>query len=663
MISLQPVESAGTTGAVGGRPTDEDAGQAQIYEPALDGIRGIAVAAVLAFHGGFAWAKGGYLGVSTFFTLSGFLITRVMLREHQRTGRVALRRFWVRRARRLWPASLATLALVAVAARVVFDPAEVAGLRADLLASLAQVANWRFIADARSYGALFESPSLVQHFWSLAIEEQFYVVLPLVVVACTRRRRNPITVLAGVTGLLALASMAVTLVLAFGTDVDRTYYGTDGRAFELLAGVLLALVCHEVDGVDRPAGRASQIVGWTALAASAVAWVTVAQTERWVTQGGLWGYAALSVALIIGARSPGALNRLLASPPLRGLGLISYGVYLLHWPIFRALSPERLNAPRWLAFALGVAITVSVATVSHSLLEHPIRTGRARWLGHPPRPALVSAGAFAVVVLLVSTVVPDPSGPVDLGRQERDLAEILAAPGRPVTPGAPRVGFFGDSTALATALGVISWANRSGELEMYAGSTPLGCGLVTEGTRRYLGRTTSIEEKCAGRDETYRDAVEGLDVAVFMAGAWETAEYRSEGAPSGYRSILDDSLWAEMDRTVEHVHDLLTSGGEVVMVWVLVPDIEAGVRGGRPPAERAEESDPRRIERYNDLGRALAERHPDDVRLLDFRGWMEQRPGGPLDRDWRADGIHLSEATATVAADAFFGPAILDAAR
>ncbi|MDQ3106756.1 MAG: acyltransferase family protein, partial [Actinomycetota bacterium] len=129
---------------------------------------------MLAFHAGFAWAAGGYLGVSTFFTLSGFLITSLLLEEQRQTGRIDLRRFWTRRFRRLLPASLLTLAVVTVAATTLATPEQLAGLRADVLAALLNLANWRFLVEGRSYGDLFSAPSPVLHFWSLAIEEQFY---------------------------------------------------------------------------------------------------------------------------------------------------------------------------------------------------------------------------------------------------------------------------------------------------------------------------------------------------------------------------------------------------------------------------------------------------------------------------------------------------------
>jgi peptidoglycan/LPS O-acetylase OafA/YrhL len=173
------------------------------HHAGLDGIRGLAVVAVLAYHGGFGWARGGYIGVSVFFTLSGFLITTLLLAEHRRDGRVGLRAFWGRRFRRLLPAAVVALVGVCLFSLTVATPGQRRGIHADVLAALAYVANWRFVFKDVSYGDLFDEPSPVLHFWSLAIEEQFYVFFPLLVVAVLAVGRGRRSVLAGGLALLA----------------------------------------------------------------------------------------------------------------------------------------------------------------------------------------------------------------------------------------------------------------------------------------------------------------------------------------------------------------------------------------------------------------------------------------------------------------------------
>ena len=190
------------------------------YRPGLDGLRGLSVAAVLAFHGGFSWAVGGYLGVSVFFTLSGFLITSLLLAEHDRKGHVALRHFWGRRFRRLLPASLLALVGIGVFGLTVATAEQAERLGGDIAAAVAYVANWRFIFGGTSYGDLFAEPTPVLHFWSLAIEEQFYLVYPLFMVGLLGLAKGRRLVVGGVLGALLVASVGASFMLGTG-NLDR----------------------------------------------------------------------------------------------------------------------------------------------------------------------------------------------------------------------------------------------------------------------------------------------------------------------------------------------------------------------------------------------------------------------------------------------------------
>jgi hypothetical protein len=214
-------------------------GKAKDHVPALDGLRGLALAGVLAFHAGGA-LPGGYLGVDLFFVLSGFLITRLLLVEASDTRRIDLKRFWLRRARRLIPALLLLMPAVALYARFVAHPDEVHGIRWDALATLGYFANWREALSSASYWEIFTAPSPLHHTWSLAIEEQFYVVWPLVVLVCLRLagRRG----LAAVSIALAVASATAMLLLHSPERTSRVYFGTDTRATGILFGALFAMV-------------------------------------------------------------------------------------------------------------------------------------------------------------------------------------------------------------------------------------------------------------------------------------------------------------------------------------------------------------------------------------------------------------------------------------
>jgi peptidoglycan/LPS O-acetylase OafA/YrhL len=375
--------------------------------PALDGLRGLAVLGVLLFHGEISGFGGGFLGVSIFFTLSGFLITSLLLVERDRKRRISLGKFWGRRARRILPAALIALAGVAIFGLTVADAHQAERLPADGLSALTEVANWRFVLGDQSYAALFSAPSPAQHFWSLAIEEQFYLIFPLIVTVllfAASGRRKVLTI--AVVTLAVLSAGLAALLYSPGHDPSRVYYGTDTRAVELLIGALLALL---LTGRRRLETRSVRIgvaaVGTAALVGLFAAWTTVEQSDGVLYRGGLAVHALLVAAVITAALVPGPVRTALASPPFIALGLISYGVYLYHWPIFLWLTPERTGLDGYALFGERLALTIAVATVSFLWIERPIRYGtfHARW-----KPLLAAtAGAAAVAARVVS--VPSSS--------------------------------------------------------------------------------------------------------------------------------------------------------------------------------------------------------------------------------------------------------------
>jgi peptidoglycan/LPS O-acetylase OafA/YrhL len=207
------------------------------HVPALDGLRGVAVVLVVLFHHGFAWARGGFVGVSVFFTLSGFLVTALLVDEHERTGRIGLRSFWARRARRLVPAAFVATAVTAAVWLVLRDDTLPTRIHGDVLAVLTSSANWWFVWEDRSDADLFRSPSPLLHHWSLAVEQQLYLLWPIALVGLLRVVRRPGRQLAAV-AMLTAASVLVGLLT---TSADLRYYGTHVRAAEFLLGAVLAL--------------------------------------------------------------------------------------------------------------------------------------------------------------------------------------------------------------------------------------------------------------------------------------------------------------------------------------------------------------------------------------------------------------------------------------
>jgi peptidoglycan/LPS O-acetylase OafA/YrhL len=407
----------------------------------LDGLRALAVLAVVAYHLGFGGARGGFLGVDIFFVLSGFLITTLLLEEHHETGRISLGAFWARRARRLLPALFVMVAVVCVfplvAARL-GHPAAAAGvdlgaLRASAIATLAYVANWHAIVAGNSYFAQFSAPSALAHTWSLAIEEQFYVVWPLLTLGLVRlgalgHRRGGVALCAALAGASSLA-MAVLYDPASSASINRVYYGTDTRLFDLAVGAATGwlLVGRPVRPGElrwlRPAGLAALAAVLVALVGSGDA----AGVPRSVMFRGGFLVVALLVALVLAALRDveGPLHRLLALRPLRAVGRVSYGLYLWHWPIIVYVTPAVTGLGGHRLLAVRVALMAGATVASYVLVEQPIRQRR---LARTARRVVLAAGVVGTLVAVVLGTVPSLS-------QSSTPASVLAryAPSVPPT--------------------------------------------------------------------------------------------------------------------------------------------------------------------------------------------------------------------------------------
>lgn len=435
--------------------------------PALDGIRGLAVAAVLVYHAGFAWARGGFLGVSSFFTLSGFLITSLLLVEWRQTGRIDLLAFWSRRARRLLPALLAALALVLGLGLTAGSTWSMDGFRGDVWATLGYVLNWRFVLRGETYSAYLTASSPLQHCWSLAVEEQFYLLFPPLLLAgltmLGRRRWSHVRRgLAAGFATITAGSALLGAVLVKTSGIDRVYFGTDTRAADLLIGALLAVAVvprlERRDAADERPPRGVDIAGWVALGAVLAAWVWVPERSTWFYQGGLAGYAVASFFVVSASTWGGTVARALSWRPLPALGRISYGVYLYHWPIYLWLDGQRTGLDRWPLFTLRAAVTLAVATVSYVAIEQPIRRGQ---LGAREARVAFATGAVALAALapIVVTRHPPPAQDVRSGRRvEASAHHRLAQVASPAKPTLHKVLLVGDSvmhqaaTTFASAL-------------------------------------------------------------------------------------------------------------------------------------------------------------------------------------------------------------------
>ncbi|MFM7060287.1 MAG: acyltransferase family protein [Actinomycetes bacterium] len=388
------------------------------YEPGIDGLRAIAVTSVLLYHSDIAWVPGGFFGVEVFFVISGYLITALLLAEWRNTERLRMGDFYIRRARRLLPALFLMLAVVGLYA-VVFLPDDLHTLRGDTLAAIGYVQNWWQIFAGRSYFEQTGRPPLLQHLWSLAVEEQFYLLWPLMfwvlLKAFGRRPMRLVGVLVGA----ALASTILMWVLFPGIDdPTRVYYGTDTRAAGLLLGSALAILWPPWR-LTRAVHLAGRLV-LNAIGAAGLAFVAwylfrVPDTAAWVYRGGFLWLDLATLLVIAVVVHPGAdLRRLLGWKPLVWIGLRSYSLYLWHWPIYQVTRPGLdVGFDGYPLLALRLTLTVICAELSYRYVETPIRQGAlsrawraVRDGSGEARAALVQrVTAIGAVSLVVVTVV------------------------------------------------------------------------------------------------------------------------------------------------------------------------------------------------------------------------------------------------------------------
>jgi peptidoglycan/LPS O-acetylase OafA/YrhL len=474
--------------------------------PALSGLRALAVLGVMAYHLQLGWASGGYLGVDLFFVLSGFLITTLLLEEWVKTGTINLAAFWSRRARRLLPALF--LVVLALAVYLVVNAQfgglgangliDLSALRGDAISTLLYVGNWHAIYAHQSYFAQFSTPSPLQHTWSLAIEEQFYVVWPLLLALVLRlSRRSWRQVGLTVTVIVGLASSALMALLFHpGADPTRIYYGTDTRLFDLMAGATVAFLAASRPQPNQRAQRTLHLAGPVAAVALAVCWVTSGTStglpRNWMFDGGFLLCALLGGLVVADARlvTPGLMSRLLGSAPLHFLGTISYGIYLWHWPIFVYLTAARTGLSTFWLDAARVAATLVVATASYYLVERPLRQADFRgWLRLWAAPLGAVAAAVAVVVATVPAVA-DPGTVVGTSHVTRPAGQLVAGSGgysgqTPITlrtapsPANPlHVMLLGDSVMHDASYGITAALQATGEATVFT-KTIDGFGLTT----------------------------------------------------------------------------------------------------------------------------------------------------------------------------------------
>ena len=672
-------------------PAPSSAGPARLgYFAGIDGLRAVAVTAVIAYHAGLTWIPGGFLGVEVFFAISGYLITALLLAEVRNTGRIALGRFWLRRARRLLPALAVMLAMV-TAYVALFVPRELVDLRDDLGAALTYTTNWFLIAGDVSYFEALGRPPVLQHLWSLAIEEQFYLLWPLVfgaVAVALGPRSGRLAQLL----LVGVAASLVWMIVLFSPDADpsRVYYGTDTRAAGLLVGAAAAVLWSpwRLRPTERSAGVLLDGMGLFAvlgLVGAFVNWDAFAPT---VYRGGFVLVSLLTVVVIGVAVHPAArlVPAALGARPLVWIGLRSYGLYLWHWPIFMLTRP-RLDVPLTgnSLLALRLGLTVAAAALSYRFVEVPVRNGA---LGRAWRSFKESQGeqrlrlvrlaggtSMAVTVafaLLVGSLLraDGPGGnPLGLLATSRAAASDIdgssgdgsdasldggasltsAQPPAPAAAGTPEGGatapdtppadlsrsvtVVGDSTAMALALNFP--AAMGDELQVADGSTE-GCGIVDRGSMRSASHQRRSFSGCEAFAANWHSAVTATDpdVALVVIGAWEVFDLDLgdgvvEFGSAEHEQFLRTNLRLGVD-------GLIQTGAQIALLEVpCYQPVDGGGLQALP-----ERGDRTRTALLNRLFRELATERPDRVFVVASPEAFCTDPEVASDLNLRWDGVH-----------------------
>ena len=656
---------------------------------------------MLAWHAQIGWVKGGFARMTIFFVLAKFLAASSQLRLSGSGDPRPFLSFWGRRARRLLPVTvLGVLVSIATTAAVGGSLARDQAL-GDTASVLFSYSNWRFILGAREYGEMFETSSAFQHYWSLSVEEQCFVALPvLLAVAVGASRRwapsRPGVASAAILGAPAATLAAIPLVVTMSSDA--AYYSTVVRGGEFLAGAAFAVWWRGRRGTPP---RAPQLLRWdlaglAGLATLVVVMLTMERDAAWLYRGGMGLFAIPAVALLAGIVAGGPrVNRVLALRPLRDLGRWAFPIYVLHWPLFLVMDELFDGVPRTPLVIAELALSVAIGAVVHHRIERPLMPPRhtdapsaaAAVLWGRPRRAVLCVGGAMVLCLVAAAAVPAREPALDFAAAEEqstslspDQAAELLEGGRSLTPadverilgdehtarpGAPvlrdparqGVAVFGGSTALMLALGGDQLTAASRDHQAIPGYSPLGCGLLDAGVRGDRSDSPEAEaprtvpDECRTRDLRWAATAiaHQVDVALVAASMMEVVDWQLPG-DENWRTlgdpVLDAAVADAMRSAVAALHDV---GVERVLLLTPVPP---------PPSmpEASREVRLRRQARYAELAQQVAVEV--GAELVDLGGWIEALPREEREQ-LTPDGVHPNVAGARRIWTEFLGPAVL----
>ncbi len=605
------------------------------HKPGLDGIRGIMVIAVNCYHGGLNGSGGLYLGVEGFFVLSGYLITSLLLSDLITKESVDFGRFWSRRARRLLPALLVLIAVFLLVNVIAGASDSHATARGDALSALFYSANWYFIAIHTGYFGAHSAVSSLQHTWSLAIEEQFYLIWPLIISVLWKIRKSLNLLLAFCVSGIVTSALLMALVYNNGLGVDHAYYGTDTRSQSLLFGCALAVILAKWQpGKKGIAKRVMAPAGALAVIFAALIASKASGPPGWIFKGGFTSFdflMMLTIAAVIVV--PGGLvSKCFSVLPLRLSGEISYGWYLWQFPVDQWLTSQRVGFGGLTLFGVRILVGLALAIVSYRFVEQPIRTGvhfkrKTAYVFTPIVIASVALAAVLVGEIPVGSSASFESPPAPASMQANPLRILLE----------------GDSVALSLGILPNGAALRLGD--SLSDSGMFGCGVLNTGIINFQGHIQPQSgggTSCSEWKEKYAQDVSLTkpDVSVLLVGRWEDLD-RNFG--SGWEHIgesdFDNRLTAALQTAISILHD-----GNIPVVLLTEPYLNEPPQLNGSPWPYDSKT---RINDFNAILKTVAAQSHGVATVIDLNRFV--CPGGNFTQSMNgiqirtSDGVHFTE--------------------
>ena len=655
--------------------------------PALDGVRGLAVIIVLLYHHSITWMTGGELTVSMFFTLSGFLITRLIVAEWDKSGTISLRSFYERRARRLFPASFVVLLAVVV----IWTLFPGSGRRLapwEWFSGLAYYENIYLQSAGKSYGGLFGLGNPLQHLWSLSLEEQVYLVFPVLCLFLLRKKitRRAVWKLFVVLTTLAIGAIALgayyrtnsplwsqlPVLNAQCSDSSCAYYATEVRVGEFLMGAAFAVlwsvwrfVPRIIDTLRKPLFVA---LSWPLIFGAFIVWFKIGWQNQWGDVFFPWAvfFNGLITLLIIAYAATGSgMCSFLSWKPLAWMGQVTYTIYLVHWPMFLIWESLRLDPklPRirvpgtdWVTidhfwmFIAKAGSTMLVVCLIYYLLENPVRQ-RKLWKGKRLFVYLALMALVGTVIAFAGNARRNSTNDVmstlnedALAMQQQALADLPDLPEDAPTVSRvdaalpARIMMVGDSQSWVLASGLDDWEATN---EVVIQPSPgVGCGIGENTPINYLG----VEEDFRAGCTEWRDALGPIaqkfraNLVIIVGGTADLSDRKIPGV-SGWSHIGEPAYDAWMLEQFKNFIDVLSSGGSQI-VWLSTPDVDPPFIAGETGVPPFDEADQKRSARYNELIQQFAE-DDDRVVFADFASAVKAHPGGEFESKMRPDGAHI----------------------